>query len=974
MSVEQEVANLTSAINTLTSTVNVRKAVLDAAVDEAGIYADQALGYKNEAAAKAIEAIDQAANAGATKALMDAALANVTNYDNTLAQLTGGAKRVVAQTDVVAAFVYDTTKDSDRGAWRKRCRQTSWYNEALNTATRGARREFPKKALIVARAGSVTIHDMDDAACPMWMVFSAATTSQHARSTAVSAAILANGILVIGGNQGVARVDFIRDFSVFSNNSYSGSWTDGRVVSRNGDTAVAAGSAYGLIAAIQVNGVAATVLPGTPVDKRRGLPTPTVAVATAGGVSVIHWGWWVNSYTASDYNHVAYAADDWLWASRNGGATLLGFSPTSQMSMATYDALYTATTSTPAISGTGFVKVGRGARGVVPVAHPTFGLNLLRREGVQNRGMIACVRQAYNTGFMIGDIKLALAESTADVTSLVAYSLLDDFSSYADDTALNAVYTSISGATLSLDTGRLKITNGAGAGVARRLWANNLTVGQRYEWAVDLTGGTAGVDVRFASTQGGNNYGTATFTDAGNSATRTGSFVAISSDLWIDARTSAPASGTGFFDNFRLKAVASDRSVAGNHPTVVGTVTRAAVASGAELAAYGGFSASDYLERAYHADFDMGTGDFAVCGWFYLAPNSAIETILERDSASTGQRWTLNVTAAGLLQWIVDDNTTTVTSTSANAVDDSRWHHFVVGKRGANQLLWIDGVLVDSDTAPTLTLNNASAVLRVGESAAGGNPLTNGRLAIPRITKGSMPTPAQIRAMYEAERGLFEANAKCLLVGSDNVQGLAYDDSTDLLYVAKAAGGTDVFKGLVRVETMNIASQGAAMTSDNHKAVHAGDGHVSIVTAAEAFARLPSVGLREASLGHNGGPPLYDRTVARQSAVTTNATPTVIARFPMDKGERGEWIIRTHAKEYADGSEMAAYEDVLFAHRPDEGNIAISGSSTQRVIQEVTGSMAVTIAANTTTQCIEVTATGVAAKNIEWSVEGRLAA
>ena len=47
-------------------------------------------------------------------------------------------------------FVYDTSKDSDGGAWRKRTQSTSWYNEKLNTPIRGSRREFPSVAVIVA--------------------------------------------------------------------------------------------------------------------------------------------------------------------------------------------------------------------------------------------------------------------------------------------------------------------------------------------------------------------------------------------------------------------------------------------------------------------------------------------------------------------------------------------------------------------------------------------------------------------------------------------------------------------------------------------------------------------------------------------------------------------------------------------------------------------------------------------------------
>src|SRR6056297_2111676 len=71
----------------------------------------------------------------------------------------------------VDVFVYDTSLDSDGGAWRKRTQHTSWYNETLNTSTRGSRREFPAVAVIVAEAAKVTIYDGDDPDLPMWMVF-----------------------------------------------------------------------------------------------------------------------------------------------------------------------------------------------------------------------------------------------------------------------------------------------------------------------------------------------------------------------------------------------------------------------------------------------------------------------------------------------------------------------------------------------------------------------------------------------------------------------------------------------------------------------------------------------------------------------------------------------------------------------------------------------------------------------------------
>ena len=71
----------------------------------------------------------------------------------------------------VDVFVYDTRKDSDGGAWRKRTQHTSWYNETLNTSTRGSRKEFPAVAVIVAEQNFIRIYDGDDPDLPMWMVF-----------------------------------------------------------------------------------------------------------------------------------------------------------------------------------------------------------------------------------------------------------------------------------------------------------------------------------------------------------------------------------------------------------------------------------------------------------------------------------------------------------------------------------------------------------------------------------------------------------------------------------------------------------------------------------------------------------------------------------------------------------------------------------------------------------------------------------
>ena len=59
-------------------------------------------------------------------------------------------------------FVYDTTRDSDGGAWRHRTQHTSWYNETLNTSIRGSRKEFPQVAVIQYDGTNLVIYDADD--------------------------------------------------------------------------------------------------------------------------------------------------------------------------------------------------------------------------------------------------------------------------------------------------------------------------------------------------------------------------------------------------------------------------------------------------------------------------------------------------------------------------------------------------------------------------------------------------------------------------------------------------------------------------------------------------------------------------------------------------------------------------------------------------------------------------------------------
>ena len=186
----------------------------------------------------------------------------------------------------VDVFIYDTSKDTDGGAWRHRTQHTSWYNEGASS-TRGPRKEFPAVAVIVAEATKVTIYDGDDPSLPMWMVFNTGSANALQGVAGRTSAFVKNASLVCGSDgSGLVQISFISDLvRQFTSGSGQRDYT-GNIATRNDGDDFGSLSGTGIIN-LTVNDVAMTVLPDAPTDPATGLPVPTIAVATNGGVSVI---------------------------------------------------------------------------------------------------------------------------------------------------------------------------------------------------------------------------------------------------------------------------------------------------------------------------------------------------------------------------------------------------------------------------------------------------------------------------------------------------------------------------------------------------------------------------------------------------------------------------------------------------------------------------------------------------------------
>jgi hypothetical protein len=835
----------------------------------------------------------------------------------------------------VDVFVYDTRNDSDGGKWRERTSHTSWYNEELNTATRGGRREFPAVAVIVSEINKVTIYDGDDPDLNMWMVFNASSGNWLWYGSTGKASVMLNGKLTncAQSNARTRTIDFISD----SHREYS--HTDGQasfsggIIQRNSGTNTLSydNGTIGLVDRT-CNDVAMTVLPNAPIDDNTGLPVPTIAVATDGGVSVIKDDGSVvdigygNSSAAKTITYIEIEGD--VISFRNAGYQYNRFTiPSSDVSnyVDTPNFRQYDSSNVPSlIDASGDTATMSGAVG------SDLGLSLLD-ENTNNfsSGMIAYTTSSYNTGWMPGDIKLATlsdikietvgvdettelidlndgyadggswtinsntqvstttstdalnfyrtglttqsgkkytatltitnytGSGTVGVSTLVSGAIGLNFRLSANGTKtiqfngsneeISLFYRSTNTATMELsikETGEL-ITNGTfddeiegweGDGTSIISWnssgyididrngsssfagrltaqqaVSGLKVGSKYIASADVIN----LNVKFNLSV----YTGGTLLSEGPELTSVGvatiEFIATSESHIIGLGCRGSDNATATVDNVSLRLAEDDRSVNNNGLQVFGEIDKTPVAPGADLVAYSGFSADDYLMQPYNSDLDFGTGDFCVMGWFKRNSNSTYHRIWNRSDDGNNHRveFVAAEATSGFTFYTRDDSLyTQVTGDLPLGI----WTHLVGIRENGTLKIYENGILANSATGDIRDLTSENnAVLEIGKASFGGaGPAFDGSIALFRIS-ATVPTDEQIAKIYRDEKVLFQDGAQATLYGtSDAVTALAYDDKTELLHVGTSSGRSD-FSGLRRINNTTTAVTTSISASNN---------------------------------------------------------------------------------------------------------------------------------------------------------------
>lgn len=790
--------------------------------------------------------------------------------------------RTVFAATIVDAFLYDTEKDSDGGAWRKRCSHTSWEAETLSgnwlgsaanetaarlisgattgsyyydttalgfytlnagsgkTATyRGNVRQFPAKVLITVEAARVVLWDLTQAGCPMFLVFlyngsGYGMLGNIGSSSRVASSVAAlNGTVCIGANgnsyAGLYLVSFVSD-SATERLTLGAYRFPAGIQSRNsGALTYTLVSAANPIVNDYVNDVAMTVLPNAPVDVATGLPIPVIDVFTDAGTSRINTDGTVADLadTAGDDHKagcILASGDSVGLNSTNGNVDIYKLSNTLADTL-TPDRTYDQAT-VPAL----LEAVDAGDK-VVAMKHRLAigqdnGVNvLIENPASVAAGMIAYMSKDVPPMWQVGAIKGAwLADTVAET---VTGAELVTNGTFATDVS---GWTKQGAGTMVWDAaGSIHVTNdGSGADTTVGYQAITCVVGKSYAVGFELTA---------ASVLGLIAVGTGAFSGTIASASVTGSgkgtftFVATQTThyLWVGRGTSA-ASNLTKWDNISCRLADVDRSVKAKGLQAFGSLTKAAVASGAALMGYSGFSAANYLEQPYNPDLDFGTGDFCIMGWTMVSSTGNLDTVFYRNTDILSDAPTAGINIYNYSGSVKGNfNGTFVPIT----VPDNVWSFFAYVRRSGVIYPYGNGAEQSSvSVAGTLTLVNA--IVRVGNAFRTGG---TGKVALLRAS-ATAPSAEQIKHIYETERPMFEANAQCCLAGSSNaVTALAYDEETDLLHVGTSYGRS-AFKGLVR--TASEATAIGAIT-----ALAAGAGVIVQGGASGADVYVPAYTLRE---------------------------------------------------------------------------------------------------------------------------------
>ena len=769
-------------------------------------------------------------------------------YQDSVGEIDIDKIKAITGDNATDIFVYDTRKDSDGGAWRKKATTQSWYNEGASS-TRGARKEFPVVAVIVVSVSpdyDVTIYDGDDPNLPMWMYYSKGNQdpffdysdpgSNHLGNYEPRSVTALNGIICVGClrsagqlsnlNGGLREFHFIEDTAYATNNDKRVKFST-PISERNTVVTQYYQHSSQAIRGSNVNDVAMTVLPDAIISPTTGLPKPIIAVATESGTSIIRYDVITSSGYVTTIADIVYSgspntryvdfrkSDNALVMSMDSNGSYVHVIydiPTADVSgshqyqkEAIDDEFYRTGSSSnwnQDLWINGLSPFGDSVRIANNVISGNRGINvLLPYRDSASASALAVIRSSYNTGYMFADCRGAFLSST-ETTNLVATNVLTvgTFASASGWTLSGAATPTISGGKL--------VYSGSGAGFAQRAESPAVvTSGLQYTVKFTVSDYSSGtVQTRVGNSgygptvnANGTYYHSVT---AGSTPTETVLFYGNSF--------------SGKVDDVEVYLQVQDRRNQGvKGLQVYGTINRAPVADGAELVSYQPADSNSYAHHENLNDTGINwSNPWYMMFWYHTHGKMGIEEF--NTGGYNNTVLLVSTDAAGIYL-----RSKSLSFINITTVRNQGWNQFAAVYNGKDKLKVYKNSLEVGEYSVTYANQNARIVLFGNSYNNNGGSYenrnysvtTSAKMALARVGIGA-PSPDQLRKMWVDEKMLFNENAKCTIHGtSDAVTGLAFDDSHNIIHVGTSAGRSE-FSGLTRINNTTTAVTTAISASN----------------------------------------------------------------------------------------------------------------------------------------------------------------
>lgn len=735
----------------------------------------------------------------------------------------------------------------------------SLWNEPLNTATRGGRKELPAKRVWICTKAQVLMFDGDDPDLPLWKDFSTGLPSRGA--TKLGWIKACNGKVWaadVAGYQAIFHLDFTNDIWSWEGPGQGGGGTGrfaGRIYNplltnddRVRDTAPSGTfytqsfyPSFGNIGTRDTLCADIRVYPWSEVDPRSGLPIPTLAFGTINGLVFVNGP--AGAGTAVFLKHELYtivrsvclrADGSVMYATDNGNSgRFIVVQPeipsqdTTQGNPFGGDQVFFH--SVPSASyGAQAGAIIDGAANIVmdgAVAN-NYGLTLLDLNHEDpSKSMMAFIKAYSNTGWMNKGTRMALAGTTVQ-------GALSETNLCADPNATTTTGRDVSSADwktapnsdVNVTTAGKVHFDGSGTGYLRALSGGLIPkgIGAVIRWTQTGFSGTSDVGLRVhACNATGFNLHTVE-TDAA----ATGSYFPSADgtyEAYIPAGMIEQDYRFQFYkhsfdasfdiDNIEFFPVIGDLSQNLKYAKIRGAVQQVPVATGAELTAldFGGNNAN-YIEFEDASFLDIGAGDFSFSTWYKNGENyGSTQYLLFADLGDSYYIQCYRITSGGGIFFGIRGPSGNIgTVTTPFNIDGNSWLLINAVRKDGVLRLYINGRKVAEDLDATADVSGLVSNAFVGQRGDLDRPFW-GNLAEWRWSDEAL-SDTEIAKMYRDEAPMFNPEAAASIAGGKSYVAAATKDRVEGTIIVGTDDSRSTFKGLTRI-TENMEKVGTAVVA-----------------------------------------------------------------------------------------------------------------------------------------------------------------